>query len=430
VRPKPAWPKAKIIEIQANEKWALNGGPFGSKLVSSMYFDEGVPVIRGVNLPLERRFLMQDFVFVSEQKAQELRANWARPLDVVFTQRGTLGQVGLIPKDSPYDRFVISQSQMKLTVDTKRASPEFIYYTFRAPETVQRITDLASSSGVPHINLETLRQFEITLPSLDVQHRIAGILSAYDDLIEVNTRRITILEEMARRLFDEWFVKCRVPAEKRTLITTLSDSLPSGRIETALADIASVNADTISPADAPSVIHYIDISSVSPGVVNEIRTLAFSEAPGRARRRVRSGDILWSMVRPNRRSHALLVRPQPDTIASTGFAVLTARTVPWSYLYLALTTDQFVSYLEGRTRGSTYPAVSASDFEEATLLLPPKKALQEFDRHATPTLELADGLHHQNQKLRAARDLLLPKLISGEIDLSGSGPATKQAAAE
>jgi type I restriction enzyme, S subunit len=109
-----------VAEIAAKERYALNGGPFGSKLVSSMYEPDGVPVIRGINLPLERRFSFDDFVFVSSEKAHELRANTARPGDIVFTQRGTLGQIGLIgliPKSTQYEMFVVSQSRMKLTVD-------------------------------------------------------------------------------------------------------------------------------------------------------------------------------------------------------------------------------------------------------------------------------------------------------------------------
>ena len=104
------WAEVSIAELQAAKRWALNGGPFGSKLVSRDYVEVGVPVIRGANLPNEKRFAFDDFVFVSEEKADELLANNAHPGDVVFTQRGTLGQVGIIPEDSPFPRFVDRKS--------------------------------------------------------------------------------------------------------------------------------------------------------------------------------------------------------------------------------------------------------------------------------------------------------------------------------
>ncbi len=173
------WVSGSLADIAAPKKHAINGGPFGSKLVSRDYTSEGVPVIRGVNLPEHSRFSHNGLAFVSDNKADELIANNAHPGDLVFTQRGTLGQIGLIPKDSIYARFVISQSQMKLTVDDSKALADYVYYYFRNPSTVQRIKNLAFSSGVPHINLDILRKFEIELPPLPTQRRIASVFFYY-----------------------------------------------------------------------------------------------------------------------------------------------------------------------------------------------------------------------------------------------------------
>jgi type I restriction enzyme S subunit len=172
------WPKVKLVELAAKKRWALNGGPFGSKLTTKHYTDSGVPVIRGTNLSGDTRFCFDDFVWVSEEKADELIANNANPGDLVFTQRGTVGQVGLIPFNAPFKRFVISQSQMKLTPDPAKADPLFLYYYFISPGTVSAIQNLAFSAGVPHINLEILRNFEVSCPPLRVQRHIASILSA------------------------------------------------------------------------------------------------------------------------------------------------------------------------------------------------------------------------------------------------------------
>ena len=124
------WHKSKLVDVAAKKRWALNGGPFGSKLSTKHYTESGVPVIRGTNLSAQSKFSFDDFVYVSEEKADELRPNNAHPGDLVFTQRGTIGQVGLIPLDSSIPRFVISQSQMKLTPDPEQAEPLFLYYYF------------------------------------------------------------------------------------------------------------------------------------------------------------------------------------------------------------------------------------------------------------------------------------------------------------
>ena len=344
-----------VMDLADDQRYALNGGPFGSKLVSSMYVAEGVPVIRGTNLPFDRRFSFDDFVYVSPEKAEELSANTARPGDIVFTQRGTLGQIGIIPKNSVLDRFIISQSQMKLTVGSNIADAEYIYYYFRQPEVIRKIKSLASSSGVPHINLQTLREFLLEIPCLDEQRIVASILSAYDDLIENNTRRIAILEEMARRIFEKWFVHFRAPGcEGLPMVESAIGPMPRGWEIRKLREFASVNPEQIGPGIRSAEINYIDIASVSPGSIDAIARMPFDDAPNRARGTVRHGDTIWSCVRPNRRSFALVLQPTDDTIASTGFAVLRATDVPWSYLYLVVTTQTFADYLTNHTTGSAY----------------------------------------------------------------------------
>ena len=103
------WPSVEIKKLASEEKNSIVGGPFGSDLVSKDYVESGVPVIRGTNLPFDKGFSLDNLVFVSDAKAIKLKANCAYPGDLVFTQRGTLGQIGLIPKDSPYPKYVISQ---------------------------------------------------------------------------------------------------------------------------------------------------------------------------------------------------------------------------------------------------------------------------------------------------------------------------------
>jgi type I restriction enzyme S subunit len=168
------------------------------------------------------------------------------------------------------------------------------------------------------------------------------------------------------------------------------------------------------------VIHYVDISSVTLGQIDSVTTYAFSDAPGRARRVVRHGDILWSCVRPNRRSYAQVMHPAPNTIASTGFAVLAATEVPSTYLYLATTTDEFVAHLTNNATGAAYPAVTASTFEKALLLVPPKQLLAKFGRATTVMVEEIHTLQRHIQNLRRTRDLLLPRLLSGQIDLKAA----------
>lgn len=415
------WETVHLEDIKAPEKYSLIGGPFGSNLVKRDYVEKGVPVIRGANIAGDNLFTLDDLVYVSEEKADKLISNNAHAGDIVFTQRGTLGQIGIIPENSGFKRFVISQSQMKLTVDEAKAIPKYVYYYFKSPDTVQTIHNLAISAGVPHINLQILREFEIPLPPLPTQQKIAAVLSAYDDLIENNTRRIQILEEMAQAIYRQWFVEFKYPGHEDVPLVdsgTALGEIPQGWEVKKLGDLADVNRESISKANAPEQINYVDISSVSTGQIDEIRLLDFADAPSRARRTVKHGDVIYATVRPNRKSFSLIIQPVSNLIVSTGFAVLTAVEVPFTFLYYAVTTDEFVDYLTNRAQGAAYPAVNAGDFKSADFIIPPEDLLDKFDKVVQDMVELKHGLLAKNGNLRATRDLLLPRLVSGEVDVS------------
>lgn len=260
------------------------------------------------------------------------------------------------------------------------------------------------------------REGYLPVPPLPAQDAITSVLLAYDELIENNLRRIEILEEMAQAIYREWFVNFHFPGSKHP--SSSNDEIPNGWVPRLLSEVAVVNGSSIKSATAPDEIQYIDIASVSHGNINEVRSLSFSDAPSRARRRLQDGDTIWSTVRPNLQAFAYISSPDEDTIASTGFAVLTPYGVPPSFLYYSTTTPEFTAYLVNRTRGAAYPAVSGKDFEEAEILMPPENLLERFDQMVAPMQALAHQLRSINRNLRATRDLLLPKLISGEIDVS------------
>jgi type I restriction enzyme S subunit len=277
---------------------------------------------------------------------------------------------------------------------------------------------LDAGSSNPSLNRNHIHTIPILWPTLVIQRRIAYILSAYDDLIENSQRRIKILEEMARRLYREWFVHFRFPGhEGCRFVESPLGEIPEGWEVKNLANVAEVNRAQINARTAPKELHYIDISSVSPGQIDSVTTYTFADSPGRARRIVQHGDVLWSCVRPNRRSYAQIMYPDANIIASTGFAVLTSTKVPFTFLYFATTTDDFVAFLTNNATGAAYPAVTATTFEKAELLIPSALLLEKFGQSTIPMTEQIHTLQRQIQNLRRTRDLLLPRLLSGQIDV-------------
>jgi type I restriction enzyme S subunit len=389
------------------------------RIFAADYVSEGVPFYRGreITEKYKGNLEVSTELFITEEKFREIERKFGAPMqgDLLLTSVGTLGSVYVVKVG---DRFYFKDGNLTWFRHFKRLDSQFLYYWIGSPQGKAELQKCTIGSSQSAFTIVLLKSMEIELPPLPVQQRIAGILSAYDELIENSQRRIKILESMARALYREWFVHFRFPGhENHPRVASPLGEIPQGWEVKKLADVAEVNRTQINARSAPEELHYIDISSVSPGQIDSITTYVFADAPGRARRIVQHGDVLWSCVRPNRRSHAQVMHPETNTIASTGFAVLTATKVPFTFLYLATTTDDFVAYLTNNATGAAYPAVSAPTFEKAELLVPSATLLKEFGDVTIPMVEEIHTLQRQIQNLRRTRDLLLPRLLSGQVAL-------------
>lgn len=410
------WQEATLGEIADKVGGIIQTGPFGSQLHETDYVREGVPVVMPKDI-IEGRVSGSSIARVPESVARRLARHRLEPGDIVYGRRGDIGRQALV--GSREQGWLCGTGCLRVSLGRQVVEPLFLHYYLRVPSVVTWIANHAIGATLPNLNTSILRSVPVSFPSLREQRQVASILSAYDDLIENCERRIRVLDEMARALYREWFVLFRYRGTKKVpLDESPRGHVPKGWSVRKLSDVASVNAEQIDTRRPPGTIHYIDISSVSPGTVDSIATLAFADAPGRARRVVRHGDVIWSCVRPNRRSHALILSPVDNTLASTGLAVLRATKAPPTYVYLATTTDDFVAYLEKRATGAAYPAVTASVFENAPILVPDTKTLEAFGRLSMPFAEESAALRRQIGNLRETRDLLLPRLLSGQIDMS------------
>lgn len=199
-RLEPGWRLVTVDQIKGGVENACAGGPFGSSLTRLDYVPQpGVPVIRGNNLIADRGvFRDEDFAFISETKAKELRRNLALPGDIIFTQRGTLGQVAQIPRSARFRSYVISQSQMKLTVNEEMADSTYVVHYFLSPRARADLASRTLATGVPHINLGILRSFPIVLPPLALQQRFARLMSQHN----VAGERLQAATLDSDRLFD------------------------------------------------------------------------------------------------------------------------------------------------------------------------------------------------------------------------------------
>ena len=431
------WKQTTLGAIATQDGYGLVDGPFGSNLPASCYTDSGVPVIRGSNLTVgTSRFVTDEFVFVSRKTADSLARSLCRPNDVVFTKKGTLGQTGLVPERGPYDEYLLSSNQMKLTVDRKLADPLFVYYYVSSPESMDKIVRDSAVTGVPKTNVAYLRDFQISLPPLSEQRAIAHILGTLDDKIELNRRMNETLEAMARTLFKSWFVDfdpVRAKAEGRDtglpkhLVDLFPDSfedselgeIPRGWSTGSLGDFSFLNPESWSRDTWPEVIKYVDLANAKWGRIEVLATYAKKDAPSRAQRVLRVGDTIVGTVRPGNGSYAFVT--EEGLTGSTGFAVLRPRKLEYrEFVYLAATVGENIDALAHLADGGAYPAVRPEVVISTLTVHPTDQVVAHFARTTSPFLARMAQNERESRTLVVLRDTLLPKLISGELRVPAS----------
>ena len=401
------WEIAKLGDISKN----IQTGPFGSQLHQSDYSECGIPVVMPKDL-VGGKISEESIARVDKTHVERLCRHKIEVGDILYSRRGDVGRCAHVTKKE--EGWLCGTGCLRVTIDSEKADSRFVFFQLQHPDTVGWVEKHAVGATMLNLNTTILSSVPIRLPALEIQKRIADILSAYDDLIENNQKQIKLLEEAAQRLYKEWFVDLRFPGHENTKIV---DGVPEGWQWCKVRDVADINSSALPKNYKEDFIDYVDLGSVRCGHIETRTRYNLNEAPGRAKRCAKDGDIIWGMVRPNLKAYALVTNPKETDVFSTGFAVLSAKKVPYSYLYCAVTQEEFVGYLVNATNGAAYPAVKPVHFEVADILKPDDKVLEQFHSVADLIFRKIEMLDKQNHNLSEARDLLLPKLMNGEVEV-------------
>jgi len=404
----------------------------GYAFKSSDWKDAGIPVVKIANVK-GGRLEMSGCSFVSESTAAESGEFQLSTGDILIAMTGYIGDVARVRRsDLPC---ALNQRVGKFSVrDDKRLDVDFLYTFLSWAETRRTIEGLGYGSAQPNVSPSLIHNVEIPLPPLAEQQAIAAVIGALDDKIELNRRMNAKLEEMARALFQSWFVdfdpvRAKLDGREPFGLDRATASLfpehfehgkhgilPVGWHCAAIEEVCAINAWTLGKNDDLEMLEYIEISEVSRGNIAKIATYQRGEEPSRARRRLRNGDTVLSTVRPDRGSHFLSLNPPKNRVCSTGFAVLTPSKVPWSYLHVALTLPEVSDHLGQMADGGAYPAVRPEVIGAMQVSLPKNpKVLEAFHRTCAPLFEQAEANRTQSRTLATLRDTLLPRLLSGEL---------------
>lgn len=299
--------------------------------------------------------------------------------------------------------------------DPEKADARFIKYYI---DTIKlQMQSVSHGTTQANLSLDKLLTFEFRIPALSTQHQIADILSTYDELLENNLRRIAILEEMARTLYEEWFVKFRFPGyEKNRMVDSPFGKIPEGWQAANLGELAEFVKGV-----EPGSKHYR--SEYHDGVVIFLRVgdLGKRESTIFISRDLAKGKILGPEdIAITMDGTAGLVRIGLEGAYSSGIRRVVSRDpkrVGWAFMYHLLQSETIQGLIEAHARGTTIKHASSS-IDHMVFALPDSRLMGEFETQAAPMLQQTLTLIKENETLRRTRDLLLLKLISGELDVS------------
>jgi len=415
------WQSVRIEDIA--KKIAM--GPFGSNIKVETFVPTGVPIISGQHLHGSRLDESPSFNFITEEHAERLANSNVFPGDVVFTHAGTIGQVALIPQTALYDRYVLSQRQFYLRVDASKADPAFVARWFHSPIGRHRLLMHASQVGVPSISrpASNLKAIEIELPSLHEQKAISAIFDVLDDKIDLNRRMNETLEAMARALFKDWFVdfgptrakmEGREPYLAQEIWDLFPDKLdddgkPEGWEVRPVSEFAELKGgkqlakEHISDAGPVPVFGGAGIM----GFTSDYNADGFVISVGRVG--AYCGQFFSHRGKAWINNNASLIRPKTK--------------VSGEWLFIAL---QHID-MDVIKKGAAQPFVSNGDIAKVGVIWPGDVVINAFSGVLVPLMQKSEANESESRHLAQTRDLLLPKLMSGEVRVANADQGVQEA---
>ena len=387
------------------------------RIFYSEYTDHGIPFYRSKEI-IERSQCqsISESLYIANQKYNEIKNKFGVPVagDMLLTSVGTIG-IPYIVKES--DEFYFKDGNLTWFKNfTDKLCVQYLYYWVSSKEGTGVLNNTTIGSSQKALTISALKNIEITVPPIENQRRIADILFAYDDLIENNRKQIKLLEEAAQRLYKEWFVDLRFPGYEHTKIV---DGVPEGWEKCSLGD--AIEFDPKVQLTKDRVKQFVPMSALSTSSM-VLDMAEFSETSSNSGSKFQNGDTLLARITPclenGKTAFVHGIQSPEGAVGSTEYIVMRSKYLNPYMVYLHARTDGFrqsainsMSGSDGRQR------VKADKLKVLSYLLPPATVVNQFGQFAAPIFELIFNLNEQIYGAMQARDRILPKLMSGEVEV-------------
>lgn len=355
------------------------------------FYPQGYCLFLNTGNVTKEGLIFEENQFIMKEKDEALRNGKLKRGDIVYTTRGTVGNAGYYNSSVPYENVRINSGMVILRSNGEIVDARFLYQILKSEYYRPYFKQYCTGSAQPQLPIKNFSQIYLNVPDIKTQHRIADILSVYDNLIENNQKQIKLLEEAAQRLYKEWFVDLRFPGHENTKIV---DGVPEGWRRGLLKELISVNygKDHKKAPDDGNIPVY-----GSGGLMRKCNKSLFS---GEAVLIPRKGSL----------NNIMYVDETFWTVDTMFYATMKQ---PHTAVFVYFFVKAFDMY--SMNIGAAVPSMTAKILDAMDVVIPDKETLEKFDKREKVYFNKIKTLHGQNERLKTARDLLLPKLMSGEV---------------
>ena len=376
--------------------------------IGAEFTEKGIKYIRSEMLTSAKYISDEGLLYISEETHKKLKRSQLKPGDILFSMAGVyLGKTAILREcDTPANT---NQAVALIRIIDEKCNREYVYYYLNLPEVVKSVNSITGQSAQPNINLKQIGNIQIMLPERSVQDAVVTILSTYDSLIANNQKQIKLLEEAAQRLYKEWFVDLRFPGHETTPIV---DGVPEGWASMAMNDIAEyINGYAFKPSDwGTKGKPIIKIKEMGSGITADTPRNRGEGIP--AKYIVTAGDILFSW---SATLSAMIWDEEDGLLNQHLFKVVPHNGISREFILQSIlkTLDEFSNL----TTGSTMKHIQRGKLKEVFVNVPDNATMRKYESISEPMREQILTLKKQIILLKEARDRLLPKLMSGELEV-------------
>ena len=384
------WKKVKLEDISTS----IQTGPFGSQLHQSDYSEKGVPVVMPKDI-IDGKVDDSSIARVEMHHIQRLSRYTISEGDILYPRRGDVGKCAFI--SAKQNGWLCGTGCLRVSINQDKANSRFIFFQLQKRDTIGWIENHAIGATMLNLNTSILSNVPIELPTLNTQRRIAEILSRYDSLIENYQRQIKLLEEAAQRLYKEWFVDLHFPGHENTPII---DGIPEGWEKKTVGEIAEFKrGKTITKKDI---------------IEGSIPVVAGGLEPAYYCNKSNTGQRVITVSGSG--ANAGFTRMYFEKVWASDCSFIDCSTTEYlHFIYCYLIANK--SFLDNLQKGAAQPHVYAKDINALVVLVPSHNVINSFESLASKIFDVIASKNNQIRNLTEARDRLLPKLMSGEIDI-------------